>query len=50
MTDQTPVESLEENAAAAELERIALEMAEHDRRYYQDDAPIFLCRHTDTSC
>ncbi len=37
--DHTPVESLEETAAAAELERIALEMAEHDRRYYQDDAP-----------
>ena len=37
--DQTPLESLDEDAASAELERIALEMAEHDRRYYQDDAP-----------
>ncbi len=25
--------------AAAELERLAVEMAEHDRRYYEDDAP-----------
>ncbi len=37
--DRTPVENLDENEASAELEQIALEMAEHDRRYYQDDAP-----------
>jgi DNA ligase (NAD+) len=34
-----PVEDLTEAEAAAELERLAKEIAAHDRRYYQDDAP-----------
>ena len=33
------VETLTEIEAAAELERLAREMAEHDARYYNDDAP-----------
>ncbi|NDV85536.1 NAD-dependent DNA ligase LigA [Aurantimonas aggregata] len=35
----TPVEKLTEGDAAAELERLAGEIAAHDRRYYADDAP-----------
>ncbi|MBB4002296.1 NAD-dependent DNA ligase LigA [Aurantimonas endophytica] len=35
----TPVEELTETDAAAELERLAGEIAAHDRRYYADDAP-----------
>ena len=35
-----PVEALAEADAAAELERLAAEIAEHDRRYYQEDAPL----------
>lgn len=34
-----PVEGLSEAAARAELARLAKDIAEHDRRYYQDDAP-----------
>jgi DNA ligase (NAD+) len=34
-----PVEKLTEAQARAELERLAAEIAAHDRRYYQDDAP-----------
>src|SRR6185503_1364268 len=34
-----PVEQLTEAEAKKELERLASEIAEHDRRYYQDDAP-----------
>jgi DNA ligase (NAD+) len=35
----SPVEDLTEAQAKAELARLAKEIAEHDRRYYQDDAP-----------
>ena len=35
-----PVEQLTEAEAKKELERLAHEIAEHDRRYYQEDAPI----------
>ncbi|KQT52846.1 MULTISPECIES: NAD-dependent DNA ligase LigA [unclassified Aureimonas] len=38
-SDPTPVEALSEDEAAAELKRLAAEMAEHDRRYYADDDP-----------
>ncbi len=34
-----PVEKLTAAEAAKELERLAREMAEHDRAYYLDDAP-----------
>jgi DNA ligase (NAD+) len=34
-----PVDELSEAKAKAELKRLADEIAEHDRRYYQDDAP-----------
>lgn len=34
-----PIESLSEAEAAAELTRLAEEIADHDRRYHQDDAP-----------
>jgi DNA ligase (NAD+) len=34
-----PVEELTEKRAKAEHARLAAEIAEHDRRYYQDDAP-----------
>src|SRR5947209_11686692 len=34
-----PVEQLTEETAAAELERLAAEIAQHDRLYYQNDAP-----------
>src|SRR5690606_40736211 len=34
------VDELTERQAAAELERLAAEIAEADRAYYQDDAPI----------
>jgi DNA ligase (NAD+) len=36
---ETPVEELAEKQAKAEHARLAAEIAEHDRRYYQDDAP-----------
>src|SRR5262249_11866772 len=35
----TPVDELTEADASAELKRLAAEIAAHDRRYYQDDAP-----------
>ena len=35
----TEPDSLTETEAAAELERLAREMAEHDARYYRDEAP-----------
>jgi DNA ligase (NAD+) len=38
-TDKTPVELLTEKQAAAEHARLAKEIAEHDRRYYQLDRP-----------
>ena len=34
------VADLDEDGAAGELERLAREIGEHDRLYYQDDAPI----------
>jgi DNA ligase (NAD+) len=34
-----PVTKLTEKEAAAELERLAREIAEHDKRYHQEDAP-----------
>src|SRR5215471_6777111 len=33
------VDALTEAAAAAELKRLAAEIAEHDKRYHQEDAP-----------
>jgi DNA ligase (NAD+) len=36
---KTAVDALTEKAAKAELKRLAEEIAEHDRRYYQQDAP-----------
>jgi DNA ligase (NAD+) len=36
---ETPVEALSEKQASAEHARLAAEIAAHDRRYYQDDAP-----------
>jgi DNA ligase (NAD+) len=39
MTSDKPVEELTESEAAAELAVLAREIAEHDRRYYADDAP-----------
>lgn len=36
---EKPVELLNEQEASAELARLAHEIAEHDRRYYQEDAP-----------
>jgi DNA ligase (NAD+) len=43
MTKQDPsktaVAELTKKAAQAELQRLASEIAEHDRRYYQEDAP-----------
>src|SRR5271169_7230287 len=37
--NDTPVEDLTEKQAKAEHARLAAEIAEHDRRYYQEDAP-----------
>jgi DNA ligase (NAD+) len=37
--NETPVEDLTEKQAKAEHARLAVEIAEHDRRYYQEDAP-----------
>jgi DNA ligase (NAD+) len=39
MPEPTPVEALAEAEAAAELTRLADEIAAHDLRYYQDEAP-----------
>ena len=36
---EKPVEELDETEAAAELERLAREIATHDRAYYGEDAP-----------
>src|SRR5271155_3826323 len=36
---EAPVDPLTEKQATAEHARLAAEIAEHDRRYYQDDAP-----------
>jgi DNA ligase (NAD+) len=38
-TDKTPVELLTAKQAAGEYERLTKEIAEHDRRYYQEDRP-----------
>lgn len=38
--DEKPVGSLSESEAASELMRLAQEIAEHDRRYHGEDAPI----------
>ncbi|RWP44430.1 MAG: NAD-dependent DNA ligase LigA [Mesorhizobium sp.] len=37
---EKPVDSLSESEAASELKRLAAEIAEHDRRYHTEDAPI----------
>jgi DNA ligase (NAD+) len=37
--NETPVEDLTEKQAKAEHARLGVEIAEHDRRYYQEDAP-----------
>jgi DNA ligase (NAD+) len=39
MPKQKPVEELSTDEAAAELERLSAEIAGHDRRYHQEDAP-----------
>src|SRR6202789_3537604 len=38
-TGKLPVDGLSEKQARAEHARLEAEIAEHDRRYYQDDAP-----------
>jgi DNA ligase (NAD+) len=38
-TTKTAVDALDPGEAATELERLAAEIAAHDRRYYQEDAP-----------
>ena len=38
-TSKSPVEDLSEKQAKAEHAQLAAEIAAHDRRYYQDDAP-----------
>src|SRR5208282_4613504 len=38
-TPKAPVEDLTEKQSKAEHARLEAEIAEHDRRYYQDDAP-----------
>ncbi len=39
MSDLPDLDAMTPEEAAAELARLAAEMAEHDRRYYEDDAP-----------
>ena len=39
-TTEQDIATLDADAAAAELERLATAMAEADRAYYQDDAPV----------
>src|SRR5215510_6628824 len=46
-TAHTAVEALSESDAKAELKRLAAEIAGHDRRYYQDDAPTVSDAHYD---
>src|SRR4051794_36528843 len=38
-SEEIPVDALAASQAAEELQRLAREIAEHDLRYYQDDAP-----------
>jgi DNA ligase (NAD+) len=38
-TDKTPVDLLTARQAKAEYDRLQAEIAQHDKRYYQDDAP-----------
>ena len=38
-SSNVPVADLTEEQAKAELKRLAAEIGEHDKRYYQDDAP-----------
>ena len=40
MSAPTPVETLTEPEARAELQRLAKQMAAHDAAYYQEDAPL----------
>ena len=44
MTDtsfaQTDIDALTQEEAQVELKRLAAEIAEHDRRYHQQDAPV----------
>lgn len=39
-----PVDALDEKAARAELARLAKAIAEADRLYYEDDAPVLAIR------
>src|SRR5687768_11189236 len=39
-TPPKPVDALSEDEARTELDRLAREIAEHDRRYHQEDAPV----------
>ena len=39
-TDKTPVELLTAKQAAAEYARLQTEISQHDKRYYQQDAPV----------
>jgi DNA ligase (NAD+) len=39
-TDKTPVDLLTQKQAAAEYARLQTEIAGHDKRYYQQDAPV----------
>src|SRR4051794_28666105 len=43
----TVVEALSERQATAEHARLAAEIAAHDKRYYQDDAPTVSDAHYD---
>ena len=38
-SSNVPAADLTEAQAKAELKRLAAEIGEHDKRYYQDDAP-----------
>ena len=39
MSDLKPIDALDESEATAELERLAVEIARHDRAYHEQDAP-----------
>ena len=39
-TDKTPVDLLTAKQAAAEYARLQTEISQHDKRYYQQDAPV----------